>query len=78
MVEAYSPIALAKKIESDKIKKMARKYNATISQLCLQFAIQHNTVTISKTTHKEFMKENLFINFNISDEDMNILENISR
>lgn len=78
VVEAYSPIALAKKIESDKIKKMARKYNATISQLCLQFAIQHNTVTISKTTHKEFMKENLFINFNISDEDMNILENISR
>ena len=41
VVEAYSPIALAKKIESDKIKKMARKYNATISQLCLQFGLLH-------------------------------------
>ena len=78
LIEAYSPIAHGEALKNEKIKMMADKYNVSIPQLCVRYTIQLGTVSLPKTTHKEFMIENSKVNFVISDEDMEILKNFEK
>jgi len=76
IVEAYSPIAHGRLLNNAYIKSLAEKYNVTISQLCIRYAIQLGTVALPKTTSPDHMRNNAEIDFEISAEDMEILKNI--
>lgn len=78
VVEAYSPIAHGKIIDSPKIKALADKYNVTVPQFCIRYDIQLGTVVLPKTTSPDRMRENADIDFEISAEDMDFLKNIDR
>ena len=56
---------------------MLKKYNASIAQLCVQYALQHNVIPLVKSVTKERIIENLKINFTISNEDMCAIDNIT-
>lgn len=70
IVEAYSPVAHGRIIDSPKIKALADKYNVTVPQFCIRYDIQLGTVALPKTTSPERMRENADIDFEISAEDM--------
>ena len=74
VVQAYSPIAHGKLLDNEMVAKMAAKYNVSISQLCIRYTLQLGLVSIPKTTHPEYMKMNMDVDFVISDEDMEILK----
>lgn len=78
VVEAYSPIAHGKILDSPKIKALADKYNVTVPQFCIRYDIQLGTVVLPKTTSPDRMRENADIDFEISAEDMDFLKNIDR
>lgn len=76
IVEAYSPVAHGRLLNNTYVTSIAEKYNVTISQICIRYAIQLGTVVLPKTTNPEHMRNNTEVDFEISDVDMEILKNI--
>lgn len=75
-IEAYSPIATGNLLNNEEVKVIADKYGVTTAQLSIRYALDKTDIVIPKTTHKEFMIQNSEIDFTISEEDKNVLENI--
>lgn len=78
VIEAYSPIAHGEALKNEKIAQMAKKYQVNVPQLCIRYDIQLDTIVLPKTANVEHMKSNAQVDFEISQEDMEILKNIER
>lgn len=76
LIEAYSPISHGLALQSEKIKEIADKYKVSVAQLCIRYTLELGFVTLPKTVHEEYMKSNADINFEISKEDMAILNGV--
>ncbi len=76
LVEAYSPLGIGYALNNETIKEVASKYNVSAAQICLRYLIQKDLVVIPKSTHEHRIKENAQLDFEISKNDMTILENI--
>lgn len=76
IVEAYSPIAHGAILDHPIVKEMAEKYKASPAQLSIRYVLQLGTVALPKTTSKDHMKSNADIDFTISEEDMNTLNEL--
>lgn len=74
-IEAYSPIAHGRAIDNPLIQDMAKKYNVSVANLCIKYTLQLGTISLPKASQYNHMKENMFIDFTISDEDMEFLSN---
>ena len=70
VVEAYSPIAHGAALKDEKIKAMADKYNVSVAQLCIQYTLQLDTISIPKASSKEHIEQNFKLDFEISNDDM--------
>ena len=78
LVEAYSPIAHGEALKNPEITAMAEKYGVTPAQLCIRYTIQLGTVALPKTANPEHMKSNAALDFEISEEDMNVLKDMKK
>ena len=76
IVEAYSPIAHGAILDHPVVKEMAEKYKASPAQLSIRYVLQLGTVALPKTTSKDHMKSNADIDFTISEEDINTLNEL--
>lgn len=76
LVEAYSPLGTGRLLKRDLIVEMAHKYGVTSAQLCIRYDYQLGLLPLPKSTHKEFMKINAMLDFEISKEDMDLLKSI--
>ena len=76
LVEAYSPIAHGAILQNEKIKAIAQKYHATVAQLSIRYCLQLGMVALPKTANPDHMRENAQVEFTISAEDMQTLQNI--
>jgi diketogulonate reductase-like aldo/keto reductase len=77
-LEAYSPLTKGWKLKDPKLVRMASKYLKTSAQILLRWAIQKEIIVISKSSKQERIEENANVfNFNISSEDMDILDNFN-
>ena len=74
LCEAYSPIAHGEALKNRLILSVAEKYSVTPAQLCVRYALQLGMVVLPKTSNPEHMKNNADIEFEISAEDMDVLE----
>ena len=70
IVESYSPIAHGAALKDKAIKEMANKYNVSVAQLCIQYTLQLDTISIPKASSKEHIEDNAKLDFEISEEDM--------
>ena len=78
LVEAYSPLATGRLFDKPLIIDMAKKYNVSIAKLAIRYCYQLDTLPLPKSITPSRIKENLDIfDFEISEEDMKILKNIS-
>lgn len=75
VVEAYSPIAHGEILKQPEIVSVAEKYGVSVPQLCIRYTLQLGAVSLPKTASPEHMKNNAEVDFNISDEDMEMLKN---
>ncbi len=76
LIMAYSPLATGELTNHEKIKDLAKKYNKSISQICIRFCIQNNTLPIIKSLNPLHMKDNIDIDFVIDDTDMAYLNSL--
>lgn len=73
VVQSYSPLCrmITPIRSSEKLQKLAKKYNKTIAQIILRWHYQLNTVSVFKTTNVNRLRENCDIwDFSISEDDM--------
>jgi diketogulonate reductase-like aldo/keto reductase len=73
-ITAYSPLATGRIIGDKAIVTMAEKYNVTPAQLCIRYCLQKDTIVIPKSTKEERIVSNVKVEFVISDDDMNKLD----
>lgn len=78
LVEAYSPIAHGEALKNPAITQMASKYGVTPAQLCIRYVIQLGTVALPKTANPAHMRDNAAVDFVISDEDMQTLQQLKK
>lgn len=78
VMEAYSPIAHGEALKNPQIAEMAKKYGVSVSQLCIRYDIQLGMIVLPKTENPEHMKSNADVDFDISDEDMEVLKEIEK
>jgi len=76
---AYCPLARGEILNDPIIAGIAKKYFKTPSQVVLKWLLQKGMIVIPKTSSIPHLKENLnLFDFEIKDEDMRILDNISK
>jgi diketogulonate reductase-like aldo/keto reductase len=74
-VEAWSPLMRGQIADEPRIQELAAKYHRTPAQVVLRWDLQHEVVTIPKSTHASRIAENAQIfDFELSQEDMNALD----
>ena len=78
VVEAYSPIAHGAALQDEAIQGMAKKYGVSVAQLCIQYTLQIETVSIPKAKSRAHIEENMKLDFEISKEDMIALMKLNK
>jgi diketogulonate reductase-like aldo/keto reductase len=74
-MEAWSPLMEGQIVTELAVKKLAEKYHKTPAQIVLRWDLQHEVVTIPKSTHSNRIAENAQIfDFELSQSDMNLLD----
>jgi diketogulonate reductase-like aldo/keto reductase len=70
-LEAWSPLGQGNSLKNPTIVGLAQKYNKTPAQLLLRWDLQHEVVTIPKSSHPQRIIENTQVfDFEISPEDV--------
>lgn len=78
LVQAYSPIAHGAILNNEAVKEVASHYNVSAAQLSIRYVIQLGMVALPKSTNKDHIKDNGELDFVISDEDMETLNNLPK
>jgi diketogulonate reductase-like aldo/keto reductase len=77
--EAYSPLARGGGLGDPTIAALAERLGRTPAQVMLRWAIQHETVVIPKSSHKDRIESNAQVfDFELSDDDMRSLDALDR
>lgn len=76
LIEAYSPLATGRILNNPEVKKIAEKYGKTVAQICIRYTLQRDTVSLPKSTHKEYILQNADVDFEIDAEDMQYLNGL--
>lgn len=76
VVEAYSPIRHGEILNQPDIMAMAEKYGVTVPQLCIRYTLQLGAVSLPKTADPAHMKSNSEVDFEISEQDMEVLKSV--
>lgn len=77
MVQAWSPLGRTRLFENSLLNELAKKYQVSVAQICLRFAVQKQVMPLPKASKYTRMIENLEIfDFVISQEDMKQIERL--
>lgn len=74
--EAYSPLITGRILQNKEIQKTAEKYQKTTAQICLRYILQKNVLPLPKSTHKNYIQDNIDLDFILSKEDMASLDKV--
>ena len=75
---AYCPLARGKVSENEILKQIAQKYNKTSAQISLKQLLEKDIVVIPKSSSEDHLRENLELDFKLSKEDINKIDDISK
>lgn len=74
LVEGYSPLATGAILHNTGLRPIADTYGKSVAQLCIRYVLQKCVVALPKTTTPSRMRENVDVDFVISDADMTALD----
>jgi len=77
LVEGYSPLATGKLLNNKDIARIAEKYGKSIPQLSIRYVLQKGALPLPKSTHPEYIRHNLDVDFEIEEEDMKYFDSTS-
>jgi diketogulonate reductase-like aldo/keto reductase len=76
LVEAYSPIAHGELLKNQQVAEIARRYDVSIPQLSIRYVLQLGLLPLPKTSNPAHMRSNADVDFELADDDMELLRNI--
>ena len=77
-IVGYSPLAKGLIFKNPTLESMAQKYNKSIAQIAIRWALQHEIISIPKSVHAFRIKENSNVfDFRISVKDMKTIDNLN-
>jgi len=74
VVEAYSPFAHGLIVNHPEIGEIAARYGVSAPQLCIRYLLQRGAVVLPKATKTAHIEQNAELDFEISAEDMAVLD----
>src|SRR5947209_716036 len=78
-VTAYSSLGTGAHLNHGAVAEVAERVGRTPAQVLLRWCIQHGTIVIPKSTHRERIVENgALFDFELSEEDMRTLDGLDR
>jgi len=77
VVEGYSPLATGSILGNAEVFGIAQKYGRSVAQLCIRYVLQKGVLPLPKTTNPSRMSENVDIDFEISAEDITLLDGLT-
>lgn len=76
-VTGYSPLATGGILENSDIRRVAERYGKSVAQICIRYVLQKGVAPLPKSTHAERIRENADVDFEISSDDMAVLDGLS-
>jgi diketogulonate reductase-like aldo/keto reductase len=76
LVEGYSPLATGNLLHNTAISGIAKKYGKSVAQLSIRYVLQKGALPLPKSTHPEYIRQNLEIDFEITGDDMKVLDGL--
>jgi len=76
LVEAYSPMAHGELFKNQQVADMAKKYGVSLAQLSIRYTLELGLLPLPKTANPDHMRTNADVDFEITEQDMNVLRNI--
>lgn len=77
IVEGYSSLGTGRLLDNQDIKKISDKYDKSIAQIAYRYPLQNGLVILPKSVHDKYILENADLDFEIEQEDMDFLDNLS-
>lgn len=78
VIEAYSPLTKAQKLNDPQLVEIAKKYGKTTAQILIRWVLEHEFVVIPKSVKEHRIIENADVfDFSISRQDMDFLDGLN-
>ncbi|WP_204121945.1 MULTISPECIES: aldo/keto reductase [Levilactobacillus] len=79
VTEAWSPLGRRVVLDNPMLTKMAKHHNKSVAQIVLRWELQHELVTIPKSTHSDRIKENADIfDFSLDVDEMTMIDILNK
>jgi diketogulonate reductase-like aldo/keto reductase len=76
LVEAYSPLATGRILDSKEILEIAKRYKVSVAQVCIRYLLQKELLPLPKSTHAKRIAENAAVGFTLREADIKTLDSI--
>ncbi|KAG0337532.1 hypothetical protein BG004_007607 [Podila humilis] len=77
-IQAYTPLTRGKRLDDRTLAKIGEKYNKSPAQVLIRWSLQHGNIVLPKSSNKERIEQNADVyNFELADEDVNILDHLN-
>ena len=76
LIEAYSPFATGRIFKSNELKELAEKYKVSVAQLAVRWCLYRNTLPLPKSIHEDRIIKNIDVDFEISEEDLLLMDQV--
>ena len=73
----YSPLATGKILANPEISAMAERYGKSVAQICIRYVLEKGIAPLPKSTHAERIRQNVDVDFEITNGDMAWLDGLS-
>jgi diketogulonate reductase-like aldo/keto reductase len=71
VVEAYSPLSKARRMDDPRLVSIAGKYQRSVAQVMIRWTLQHGWISLPKSERRERIAENANVfDFDLAPEDM--------
>lgn len=76
LVEGYSPLATGRLLDNGEIARIASKYGKSVAQVSVRYVLQKGALPLPKSIHPEYIRQNFDINFELSGDDIRLLDSL--
>lgn len=78
VIQAYSPLTRAKRLDHNSLRKVAQKHGKTPAQILIRWSLQSGACPIPKANQTKHLQENLDVfNFKLNQHDMSTLNDLN-
>jgi diketogulonate reductase-like aldo/keto reductase len=76
LIEGYSPLATGAILDRPELGEIAQRYGRSVAQVCIRYLLKHDVLPLPKSTTPSRIAENADVDFDLSAEDLHLLDSL--